>query len=888
MTDPFAIFDPICLECGLCKTSLAYRVAGEGDPNAEILLLGEALGEDEEAENRPFVGRAGWILNRSIREAGMFRSQFRITNAVRCRPTNAIGKNRPPTSAELTACRNWLDEEIRNLPNLKVIVALGASATWAALAPGQPMGGVLENQGKTFWSERYKVWVITTIHPAWALRKAGEAIWLTLDLMKAARIAESGQPKEPRQPNFRVVRTLDDAREMRESLLRAPYLVWDWETNGVHPTQSIGYCVSFCGEADFAWVVPRYGAGFIPIWSRHDLRRLDEEILKPIFLSNVPKIGHHVVFDYNITRSTVGVAPVNVVGCTMLAHHTLFNHLSERAHGLKRISDLYTEYGRYDDGLDRWLIDNGHTKGGKPDGAYIYRVPSHILWPYNATDSIVPWLVHPILEAKMKERDVWDFYTQERMPFALRYADMDRTGIRISGEKLATLGADLATAKAVVTAKIQDVVGDEKFNPNSHPQVAKYLFETRGLPVIARTETGAPSTKEEVLKEFENVDPAAALILHARAYQKLKSTFVDGNEKKVGGIKAAVDPDGYARMNTMQHVVETFRLATRKPFPVHVLPRPLVLWSCLDGHGRNLFDQCCQRAERVSLNIRSVVIARDGHVMLAADYVQQEYALIAIASGQQDLEEAMLDRGEDAHDYVMGLLSGKTKRDWMVEDLGEWVFPSKQAEDDYKNVRTRFKSLNFMIAYRGGAKRLGAALGIDEGEAVRIIEDYYERLYQIKWWQYGTIKTLRQTGRVVGLFKTYRELPNVYSPYKYDQYEAERQGCNFPFQNGGAHLLMRAVNRLSTLWERKRLPARLMFSVHDELVAEARDDVAQEAAHDMRIEMERAHPELVGACKVPRGIKVEIKAMREWNGKTIDLHGFRPREILRTPIPVAV
>ena len=900
-----------CQECGVCRTSKIYCLAGEGSPDAQIVFLGEGPGEHEEETGLPFQGRAGWILERALREVGLYRAEAWVTNALRCRAINAAGGNRAPTTAELTHCRPFLDVELAALPNLKVIVALGASALWACLGDDMPTGGVLENQGKTFWSSRYNCWVVATVHPAWVLRKPGEAIWLSWDMKKAMLIAEHGRPAALREPTYRVVHTLADAQEMRAELLQAPYLVWDWETgpgvrgDALHPVYAHGFCVSFSGRADFAWVVPRYGANFSPIWSRHELPQLDA-ILREIFLSSVPKIGHHVAFDFNITVSTLRVRPVNVVGDTMLAHHLLNNHLNERAHGLKRVSDMFTVYGRYDDEIDTWLTAHGYTKQGKPDGAYIYKVDNEILWKYNAIDSIVPWLVHPLLEAQLRAADLWEVYVNERIPLALEYADMDRHGVPMSLESLEEMSRDIGSSMEAVRSELgrqvltwrckvhgrvfakccDKATGGEKvwetteagvrvqsgslgepLNPNSHDQISRYLFDTLNLPVLARTDTGAPSTKEEVLREYAAIVPLIITpILHYRAYSKLKGTYVDG-KSGAGGIKAALDPDGYARMSTLLHVVETFRLATRKPLPIHLIPRPLVVFNC-GMHGRYLFVRCCELALEESLNIRGVVRPHsENDCLVAADYKQEEYGLAAIASFQQDLEEAIFDRGEDVHEFVMHLMSGRSKRDFQDAN-GRWL--SKTAADEYKNLRSFWKSINFMILYRGGAAHLAASLGIAEDEAERLIYEYYERLPMIQMWQYRVIKALRETGRVVGLFKTYRILANASSPYRRDRTEAERAACNQPFQDGGAHVLARAIIRVGARLRKERFPGRMLFSVHDELVCVSRRDLVEDMKVILTEEMTRPHPELVGACGVARGIPIDITVSQEWGGPSLE------------------
>lgn len=898
-------WDPECRACGLCRGVRSYRIWGEGNPNSELVLLGEAPGEEEDERGRPFVGRAGWILNRALTEAGLDRREVFVANAVKCRPANAAGKNRPPSLDELLACRTWLDEELACLPHKKVLVAMGGTAMQALLHPHAPTGGVFENQGKIFWSERYHCTMVATIHPALALRKPGEAQWLTLDLRKAMEIARTGRLPERKQPRYRVVRSLADALEMEAALARAPYLVWDWETapnpytwgDAVHPTQAIGYCVSFCGEADFAWVAPRYGAGLrpLPTWprTRAEIAELDA-VLRRIFLLPVPKIGHHVAFDINVCVSTLGVRPVNVVGDTMLANHTLYNHLSERAHGLKRMSDVYTEYGRYDDELDAWLVANGYTRDGKANGAYTYKVPNEMLWRYNATDSIVPWLMHPILEARLRAVGRWECYAHERVPFAIEYAELDRYGLPTDRARVQAQSAEFGEAMEHIKAEIGQMVltwkcpahgrvyhvkccdqakggpkaagyPGEPLNPNSGPQVGDYLYGYQGLPILARTETGQPSTKEEVLKTFEEADPLVPPILHYRTFTKLKGTYGDG---KLGdaGILPALDPDGYTHPSTMLTVVETLRLATRKPFPTHLIPRPMGVYHCAE-HGRYKLQRCCAAAVSAVLNIRGMVRPKsDREVLVAGDFDQQEYVLAAIAAGQADMEEACLDRGEDAHAFVMRILTGRSKSEFQ-DAGGRWL--STVAEAEYANMRSAAKSTNFMVLYLGGPEHLAKDIGGSIEEAAQQIEDYYHRLPKIKEWQTAITKRLEATGRVEGLFGVGRALPNIYSPYRSDRNEAIRQACNFPFQNGGAHILARTVVRFTRKLRQLRFPGRLLFTVHDELVCLTRRDRAAELGALLKAEMEMPHPELVGGCGIPRGVRASIKVMDEWGGAAL-------------------
>jgi uracil-DNA glycosylase len=130
-----------CRPCGLWQGSQQreafFLIPGNGDKTSPLVLLGEGPGQEEEEQNLPFVGRAGQLLNRAILEADLDRSNLWITNSVRCRPLNAQGYNRPPKPTKLGFCRGWLDQEMAEVQP-KVIVAMGASAAWAARHPQYP------------------------------------------------------------------------------------------------------------------------------------------------------------------------------------------------------------------------------------------------------------------------------------------------------------------------------------------------------------------------------------------------------------------------------------------------------------------------------------------------------------------------------------------------------------------------------------------------------------------------------------------------------------------------------------------------------------------------------------------------------------------------------
>jgi uracil-DNA glycosylase len=153
-----------CARCRLAggRTQVVY---GVGDPNADLMFIGEGPGYHEDKQGEPFVGAAGQLLNHMLAGIGLQRERVRITNVVLCRPPG----NRDPLPDEIEACAPWLDEQIR-LVDPRVIVTLGNFATRTILARPVSIGRV---RGQRFdWNGRI---VIPTFHPAAILRGGGQA-----------------------------------------------------------------------------------------------------------------------------------------------------------------------------------------------------------------------------------------------------------------------------------------------------------------------------------------------------------------------------------------------------------------------------------------------------------------------------------------------------------------------------------------------------------------------------------------------------------------------------------------------------------------------------------------------------------------------------------------
>jgi DNA polymerase len=168
-----------CIRCPLAE-GRTQVVFGVGDPEAELLFVGEGPGREEDLAGEPFVGRSGKLLDRLMaEEIGLTRAECYIANVVKCRPPN----NRNPAPIEIAACRPYLEEQIA-LINPAVVVTLGNFATQLLLESTE---GIRRLRGSVYpYASGH---LVPTYHPAYVLRAGGEAMAeMRADLVRAKRL----------------------------------------------------------------------------------------------------------------------------------------------------------------------------------------------------------------------------------------------------------------------------------------------------------------------------------------------------------------------------------------------------------------------------------------------------------------------------------------------------------------------------------------------------------------------------------------------------------------------------------------------------------------------------------------------------------------------------
>jgi uracil-DNA glycosylase family 4 len=194
-----ALASPVatCVRCPHLARSRTQTVFGVGNPDAELMFIGEAPGADEDAKGEPFVGRAGQLLTKIIETMGFARSDVYIANVLKCRPDmpSGVAGNRPPTPQEMATCLPYLAEQI-GIVQPKVLVALGATAVEGLLGT---RGTMRDLRGR--WHSYEETPLMITYHPSYLLRNQSPAekrkVWEDM-LLVLERLGRSITDKQRR------------------------------------------------------------------------------------------------------------------------------------------------------------------------------------------------------------------------------------------------------------------------------------------------------------------------------------------------------------------------------------------------------------------------------------------------------------------------------------------------------------------------------------------------------------------------------------------------------------------------------------------------------------------------------------------------------------------
>ena len=409
-------------------------------------------------------------------------------------------------------------------------------------------------------------------------------------------------------------------------------------------------------------------------------------------------------------------------------------------------------------------------------------------------DSMVKWAaIYPalyrVIDDKISQNTQHKLLHEIELPLAKVLAQMEELGFAVDKAGIAEYGEIMQNK----IDRLQDLVYEEvgyQFNLNSPKQLGEALFIKLGLPAGKKTKTGY-STNAEVLEKLRYEHPVVELILEYRTLAKIKSTYCDG-------LLKVVEEDGRIHSSFNQTETRTGRISSTEPNLQNIPVRTDV--------GREL---------------RKFFVAKEGCVLVDADYSQIELRVLAHVANDSGMIEAFKEN-DDIHRNTAAQVFHMPRE--MVTPL----------------MRSRAKAVNFGIIYGIGAFSLAKNIGVTRKEAEEYIKTYLDHFSGVRNYMTNVVEHAKETGYVETLFGRRRYLPELSSSNFNLRSFGERVAMNMPIQGTAADIIKIAMIRVVHRLEKEGLRARLILQVHDELIVEAPEEEAPLVQQLLTEEMEQA------------------------------------------------
>ena len=375
------------------------------------------------------------------------------------------------------------------------------------------------------------------------------------------------------------------------------------------------------------------------------------------------------------------------------------------------------------------------------------------------------------------------------LPLARVLASMELLGVEIDAIALQEYGIMLDDSIEKMQNAVYELAGEE-FNINSPKQLGEILFEKLGLPARKKTKTGY-STNAEILEALQDKHPIIPCILEYRKVAKLKSTYVDGLKKVIGG-----DQRIHSHFN--QTDTRTGRLSSTEPNLQNIPVRT-----------------------ELGAQMHRFFRAQEGWTLVDADYSQIELRVLAHIADDKAMQNAF-NSGEDIH----------TNTAAQVFDLPPlFVTP---------DMRRKAKAVNFGIVYGIGAFSLAQDIGVSVAEADRYIKNYLRTFSGVQTYMEEIVNFGKEKGYVETLYGRRRYLPELSASNKNIQNFGKRVAMNTPIQGTAADIIKIAMIRVYDRLAREERKSRLILQIHDELIVETAPGEEEAVQRIVKEEMEAA------------------------------------------------
>lgn len=552
--------------------------------------------------------------------------------------------------------------------------------------------------------------------------------------------------------DYQLIDTVEKRKELVNLLLQQKRISFDTETTGIDANLVDLVGLSFSIEAGKGYYIPT------PQNKEETLAILED--FRPVFENkHITKIGQNIKYDLLVLK-WYGFELKGELFDTMLAHYLID---PDTRHNMDVLSENYLGYTP---------ISITSLIGAKGKGQLNMKdVPVEKVVDYAAEDADVTLQLANVFEPMLQERNAQKLASEIENPLIFVLADMEKEGVRIDIDTLATYSAQLQEEIAKAELNVYDKAG-LKFNLASPKQLGEVLFDHLKLdPKAKKTKTGQYQTGEDVLTALASKSDIVQDILDFRQMQKLKSTYVDA-------LPLLVNPrTGRVHTSYNQAVAATGRLSSNNPNLQNI--------PIKTDRGRE---------------VRKAFIPRDeNHILLSADYSQIELRIIAEISKEQNMLDAFLN-GIDIHTATAAKVYGI------------------EVADVTSTQRRNAKAVNFGIIYGQSAFGLSQNLNIPRKEAAEIIDQYFIQYPGIKNYMNDTMNFARENGYVETIMGRRRYLRDINSANMTVRGYAERNAINAPIQGSAADMIKIAMINIHKDMTAQNLQSKMTMQVHDELV----------------------------------------------------------------------
>ncbi|MFN0256098.1 DNA polymerase I [Pedobacter ureilyticus] len=590
---------------------------------------------------------------------------------------------------------------------------------------------------------------------------------------------------------YHLVASAEERKELIALLLQQSRISFDTETTGTDANLVDLVGLSFSIEPGKGYYIPTPQ-------DKAETQAILEEF-RPVFEGeNIVKIGQNIKYDMLVLKWY----DINLKGelfDTMLAHYLID---PDTRHGMDVLSENYLGYTP---------ISITSLIGPKGKGQLNMKdVPVEKVVDYAAEDADVTLQLANVFEPMLLERNANKLAAEIENPLIYVLADMEKEGVRIDAETLATYSAQLQEEISKAELNVYEKAG-LKFNLASPKQLGEVLFDHLKLdPKAKKTKTGQYQTGEDVLTALATKSDIVQDILDFRQMQKLKSTYVDA-------LPLLVNPrTGRVHTSYNQAVAATGRLSSNNPNLQNI--------PIKTDRGRE---------------VRKAFIARDeNHILLSADYSQIELRIIAEISKEANMLDAFLN-GIDIHTATAAKVYG----------IG--------IDEVTSNQRRNAKAVNFGIIYGQSAFGLSQNLNIPRKEAAEIIEQYFIQYPGIKNYMSDTMNFARENGYVETIMGRRRYLRDINSANMTVRGYAERNAINAPIQGSAADMIKIAMINIHKDMVAQKLQSKMTMQVHDELVFDVIKDEKEQVKEIITNRMKTA-------IKTEVPIEIEIGEGTNW------------------------